>query len=628
MKEKTLKISVITPSFNSGKYIERAIKSVLEQDYKNFEHVVIDGGSTDGTVDILKKYKHIIWVSEPDGGQTDAMNKGFKRSGGDIIVYLNADDYFFSGAFTAVIQEFKKGADFVVGDVLVKSSRQRATFTNLPRTTLEGMLRHWEPNAFSHNPVGYFYTRRVQESCPFNPDNYAGQDLEFLLDAASKFKFTKINKTLGCFEDTVQTKTGVTQSKLDYWRPSMFPYLNKHLAKFSVKQKIEYCDARRAGYAEVQAQMNRLNRNRSKNVPVEDLPLISVIIPTYNCSAYICRAVDSVLSQGLVHLEVIVVDDASKDDTQEVLKIYRGNSQVCVFRREKDVLPGGSRNFGLDIAKGKYVFFLDADDWLEKGALIDLVSIAETYGLEIVACGAQKTWENGRNEPYFSFALSFDDAHEALYHFADYRIGSIVWGKLYLRSFIEENSLRFNTCYFHEDVMFTLKAIYACEKYISIGDMYYNYFQRSSSMAVAKVTPLHLRSYINLYMEMVAFIKHIDLCKDEDGRDLCNRLLRAHCSSDIFPRILDYVRTCSPEEWEWQCRSACYDMLGVEGYAVADFIVRAMRNNRGHQLIEGKSTGVFHLKIFAKKHFSRVLHSRFRRPLMKMYYSLRLDRFE
>src|ERR1035437_5893645 len=169
MKEKPLKISVITPSFNSGKSIERAIKSVLAQDYKNFEHIIMDGGSKDGTVEILKKYKHLRWVSESDGGQADAINKGFQRSTGDIIACLNADDYFFPGAFSAVIEEFKKGSEFVVGDVLVKSPRQKATFINVPRITLEGMLRHWEPNAFSHNPVGYFYTRRVQESCPFNP---------------------------------------------------------------------------------------------------------------------------------------------------------------------------------------------------------------------------------------------------------------------------------------------------------------------------------------------------------------------------------------------------------------------------------------------------------------------------
>lgn len=165
------KISVITPSFNSREVIERAVQSVLVQDYTCWEHVIVDGGSTDGTIDLLKKYPHLKWISEKDRGQADAMNKGFSLSTGDIIVYLNADDYFLPGAFSAVMAVFEKGASFVVGNVLVMSPRLGTEFINTPRTTLDGMLRHWEPNAFCYNPVGYFYTREVQEHCPFNIHN-------------------------------------------------------------------------------------------------------------------------------------------------------------------------------------------------------------------------------------------------------------------------------------------------------------------------------------------------------------------------------------------------------------------------------------------------------------------------
>jgi glycosyltransferase involved in cell wall biosynthesis len=87
-------ISVITPVLDGERFIEDAIRSVLRQEYKRFEHVVVDGGSTDGTVEILKRYPHLRWVSEPDRGQSDAMNKGFDLSSGEVVVYLNADDYF------------------------------------------------------------------------------------------------------------------------------------------------------------------------------------------------------------------------------------------------------------------------------------------------------------------------------------------------------------------------------------------------------------------------------------------------------------------------------------------------------------------------------------------------------
>lgn len=111
MKENNLKngqfpkISIVTPSFNSAKYIEDCIQSVLNQNYPNFEHIIIDGGSTDGTIEILKKYPHLIWISELDEGQSDALNKGFKMARGEIIGLLNSDDVYLPGTFYKVINE-------------------------------------------------------------------------------------------------------------------------------------------------------------------------------------------------------------------------------------------------------------------------------------------------------------------------------------------------------------------------------------------------------------------------------------------------------------------------------------------------------------------------------------------
>src|SRR5690554_2762648 len=113
-----MKISILTPSYNSGPYIEKCIKSVLNQDYKNYEHIIVDGGSTDETLELLDKYKHLIWISEKDNGQSDAMNKAFGMSTGDIIVYCNADDYFAENIFLHILNIFKQypDTDIVVGN--------------------------------------------------------------------------------------------------------------------------------------------------------------------------------------------------------------------------------------------------------------------------------------------------------------------------------------------------------------------------------------------------------------------------------------------------------------------------------------------------------------------------------
>ncbi|RZK26019.1 MAG: glycosyltransferase, partial [Flavobacterium sp.] len=104
------KISIITPSFNQCQYIEQTILSVLNQNYPNLEYIVIDGGSTDGTVDILKKYDGRIayWTSEPDKGQTDALNKGFERATGDIVNWINSDDYYAPDTLAQVAASFAR----------------------------------------------------------------------------------------------------------------------------------------------------------------------------------------------------------------------------------------------------------------------------------------------------------------------------------------------------------------------------------------------------------------------------------------------------------------------------------------------------------------------------------------
>jgi glycosyltransferase involved in cell wall biosynthesis len=112
-----LKITILTPSFNQGEYIEQTIKSVMDQNVENVEHIIIDGGSTDTTIATLKRYPHVKWVSERDEGQSDALNKGLQIATGDIIGWINSDDYYEPNIFENVLAHFQDSSvNWIVGN--------------------------------------------------------------------------------------------------------------------------------------------------------------------------------------------------------------------------------------------------------------------------------------------------------------------------------------------------------------------------------------------------------------------------------------------------------------------------------------------------------------------------------
>ncbi len=222
-----MKISILTPSYNSGKYLERAIESVLQQDYNNWEHIVMDGGSTDNTVDILKKYPHIIYRSEKDKGQSHAMNKAFALSTGDIIVYLNADDYFEPAIFNLIVTKFKnENADFVVGKGRI-ANNDGLIYEWTPEVSYWKILLHYK-YTFPLNASTYFYKRIVQETVGgFNEANHYTMDFEFLLSAYKKFKIQSVPLVLGTFFFDGNNKTA-TIEPISLCRATAIEFLKKN----------------------------------------------------------------------------------------------------------------------------------------------------------------------------------------------------------------------------------------------------------------------------------------------------------------------------------------------------------------------------------------------------------------
>lgn len=138
-------VSIITPSYNQAAYLEQTILSVLSQDHPRIEYIVVDGASTDGSVEIIKKYagRFANWVSEKDHGQAEAINKGFARATGDIVAWLNSDDYYLQGTVSAAVKVFEENPDVVLvyGNMLAVDEHGK-TFNTLTygQLSLEDLL--------------------------------------------------------------------------------------------------------------------------------------------------------------------------------------------------------------------------------------------------------------------------------------------------------------------------------------------------------------------------------------------------------------------------------------------------------------------------------------------------------
>ena len=245
-------VSIVTPSYNQAQFLEATIQSVIGQDYPHVEYIVIDGGSTDGSVDILRKYADRLayWVSEPDRGQSDAINKGFGRARGELLAWLNSDDVYLPGCVSAAVAFMLDHPEvgMAYGDVEVVDAQGRTILR--PRWDEYDWMRLLTHRIAIPQPAAFFRRAVTDRVGRLRADLHYAMDLEFWLRIGRRYPIRRIDQTLAQFRLHAVSKSMKTA---DRWGAEFITILDEVFAETTLPAELARVKARAYGGAYLHA---------------------------------------------------------------------------------------------------------------------------------------------------------------------------------------------------------------------------------------------------------------------------------------------------------------------------------------------------------------------------------------
>lgn len=593
---KKIKVSVIIPVYNVEKYLHECLNSVVNQTLYEIEIICINDGSTDNSLEILKRYKkidsRIILIEQENKGLGATRNNGLDIAQGEYVYFLDSDDFIELNLLESVYNKSVK--DNL--DIVIFGSNSYNDKTKIFSDIVSGKLKGYSienttnKDVFSYRDMPttifsafsnvvwnkLFKTSLLKENNIYSPSLHRAEDL-YLVDLAlvvanriavldSVFVYYRIgvksNSTtldnhpldvfaalkmlkatlvnIGKYEEVessyillllLNSMYNLNNQKTYQGFQTVYNYIIENLDKDFELLKYEQLFLEQTEYVRTNFQNYKLMNQLTVDEYLEKIErffinqkditlMVTVIIPVFNVESYLRQCLDSVINQTLQNIEIICINDGSTDGSIDILREYSNKFENIIILNQINQGQSVSRNNGLNMAKGKYIYFLDSDDMIVPYALEMMFEEAIKTNLDVLYFDGTTIFETQELEYKFS---DFKRSYSGKFNSSYLESGMELFKKMVISDsyyvspclsfikadFIKGENIMFHKGIIHEDNLFSLQLILTAKRVRHIKQDLFIRRIRENSIMTTEINFLSFYGHFICYIEMLEFTKKI-----------------------------------------------------------------------------------------------------------------------
>ncbi len=631
-------VSVIAPIYNVEKYLRQCITSILNQTLKDLEIILINDGSTDSSLDIIREYAsadpRIIVVDKPNSGYGHSMNIGLSKATGKYVGIVESDDWIEPDMFEVLYRLSEKDgldvsrSEFFFYDTENGEHNRISETSYVPHDRVlapcdENSVFMQQPSIWANLYLRSFLEENNIRFLETPGASYQDTSFSFKVYAcASRFEMIgrafyhyRIDGGSSSFQNTTKVYC-VCDEYDEIWRfvrehglyekyRYLIPQMQYRGYKWNYQRLAQpYCDEFFVRWQEdflklrdaedldpnVFSDLDRkmIGAVLAGNIPTDDKPSVSIIVPVYNVRQYLPKCLDSLVNQTLKNIEIICVDDGSTDGSGDILAEYASkDGRIRVITKKNGGLSS-ARNAGIAVARADYLGFVDSDDWVEADTFesaffamnnVDLVCFGTNLVGDMTVCDHRSDLEYYRIK--YAGLRELNDEMRL-------NIDASVWNKLFSAELVRKYGLEFPVGKLYEDFSFYWRYILLCRTAYFIPEPKYNYLRRTGSI-MAETFKGNKRAieHLQIFPEIYYFIRDRNLL---GGRAVLLNALFLNCFWFSYLHVPDNLKKKVLRLGTKEVRE-----LDLGGDPVIESLWRAEYNN-----VDARRTYTYRVRLYSR----------------------------